>query len=245
MSAPQQQALLTRVLRSYQPAATYGELESYLRSLAQSKPEVYKWATFALLQAYDYTDHIADAQRLRNTLAPLAATDGELLSQLRLQEVRGHLRRQYRTLPGSDPTEADLALLRLAAAPNTPAGHQACQFLQVYEPACACTQHLTTRYAPAPARPASPLPEVTSLLGEGHPNPATEQVSFAYRLPAAASAASLLIYNLLGQQVAAQRVTAAAGEVVLSVNTLPAGLYLAALEADGHRLATRKLLVIH
>ena len=245
LSAPQQQALFTRVLRSYQPAADYGKLESYLSSLAQSKPEMYKWATFALLQAYDYTDRATDAQRLRSTLTPLAATNAELLSQLRLQEVRSHLQRQYRILPGSDLTATDLALLRLAAAPNTPAGHQACQLLQAHEPACTCTQNLTTRYTPAPSQPASPLPDAVSLLGEGHPNPATEQVSFTYQLPAATSAASLIIYNLLGQQVAAQRVPAATGEVTLSVNTLPTGLYLAALEADGHRLATRKLLVIH
>lgn len=240
-----QQALLTRVLRSYQPAATYGELEESLRELAQTKPEVHEWATLALLQAYDYTDRLADAQHLRQTLTALAATDAELLSQLRLQEVRGHLRRQYRTLPGSDLTEADLTLLRLAAAPDTPAGHQACQLLQAYEPTCACTQNLITRYTPA-VRPATPpLSDVVSILGEGHPNPATEQVSFSYQLPSDTPAAQLVVYNLLGQRVATQPVRTAIGELTLSVSAFPAGLYLAALEADGHRLATRKLLVIH
>lgn len=233
------------MLRSYQPTATYDELESYLHSLGQTKPEVYKWATFALLQAYDYTDRPAGAQRLRQTLTALAATDAELLSQLRLQEVRGHLRRQYRTLPGSDLTEADLALLRLAAAPDTPAGHQACQLLQAYEPACACTQHLTTRYTPAARQPNQPTLEAISILGEGHPNPATEQVSFTYQLPSATPTTYLAVYNLLGQQVATQPVPGTTGELTLLVSKLAAGLYLAVLEADGHRLATRKLLVIH
>ena len=245
LTAPQQQALLTRVLHNYQPAATYDDLETYLHSLVQTKPEVYKWATFALLQAYDYTDRPADAQRLRQTLTTPAATDTELLSQLRLQEVRGHLCHQHRTLPGSDPTAADLALLRLAAAPNTPAGRQACQFLQAYEPACACTQNLTTRYTPVARQPAPATPDAVSILGEAHPNPATEQVSFSYQLPATTPAANLVVYNLLGQRVTTQPVRASLGELTFSVNTFPAGLYLAVLETNGHRLATRKLLVIH
>ena len=117
--------------------------------------------------------------------------------------------------------------------------------MQAYKPACACTQNLTTRYAPVVRQAASILSDVVSILGEGHPNPATEQVSFSYQLPSTTPVANLVVYNLLGQRVATQPVQTTVGELTLSVSTFPTGLFLAVLEADGHRLATRKLLVTH
>ncbi len=87
--------------------------------------------------------------------------------------------------------------------------------------------------------------QTTGLLGEPHPNPATERVAMSYRLPKATATALLVLYDLTGRPVATQPLQAGQGEVQLAVRGLAAGLYLGVLQVEGHVLATRKLAVTH
>ncbi|MBQ9473136.1 MAG: T9SS type A sorting domain-containing protein [Bacteroidales bacterium] len=75
------------------------------------------------------------------------------------------------------------------------------------------------------------------------PNPAKGQVSVAYELPAGTSDAELVVLNALGQQVLALPLNAAEGSAVISLQSLPQGLYLYGIRGDNNASPMRKLIV--
>ena len=74
-----------------------------------------------------------------------------------------------------------------------------------------------------------------------YPNPATDRVTLAYTLPQA-GAARLAVYDVLGREVAvadAGMRSADRHRTALDVSALPAGFYVAVLEAEGVRETAR------
>jgi len=80
------------------------------------------------------------------------------------------------------------------------------------------------------------------VLGHAYPNPASSVVRFDYELPGVANA-SVSVYNLLGQEVLKQDLTALQGQAVLSVADLTEGIYFCNLKVDGRTVKTEKFIV--
>nr|WP_317191881.1 T9SS type A sorting domain-containing protein [Hymenobacter rubidus] len=92
---------------------------------------------------------------------------------------------------------------------------------------------------------ASKSTAIKATLGEAYPNPASEAVTFSYALPTNSPPAVLVLRNLLGQQMAIQPLTQkGTGEVRLSVQHLPAGLYIGTVEVAGQVQVSRKLTIV-
>lgn len=80
------------------------------------------------------------------------------------------------------------------------------------------------------------------VLGHAYPNPASSVVRFNYELPSVANA-SVSVYNLLGQEVLKQDLSALQGQVALSVADLTEGIYFCNLKVDGRTVKTEKFIV--
>ena len=80
------------------------------------------------------------------------------------------------------------------------------------------------------------------VLGHAYPNPASSVVRFDYELPGVANA-SMSVYNLLGQEVLKQDLTALQGQAVLSVADLTEGIYFCNLKVNGRTVKTEKFIV--
>jgi alpha-tubulin suppressor-like RCC1 family protein len=93
--------------------------------------------------------------------------------------------------------------------------------------------------------PAASSSDFTPELRAGYPNPASETVTFAYRLLDSAATGRVLLRDLLGQTVATVPAKSEIGTVQLSVTHLLVGFYTAVLEVEGRVVATQKLTVQH
>ena len=96
---------------------------------------------------------------------------------------------------------------------------------------------------PVGAEEGAPLPAALSL--SAYPNPSAGTVTLAYRL-AASEAARLVVYDALGREVArlsGAATTADTQRIRLDGSGLPAGLYVAVLEAGPRREAVRFSIV--
>ncbi len=239
-----QAQLLASVLDHHRYARSFAALENFLRPLATTRPAVYIPGILVLLNAYRQTNHEADAQRVRPMLNALAATDAELLNYLRYWDAVGHLRPDRRMPFGYDLPAADLAALRLSAASGTLAARPACELLQRLDTNCRCV--LPEDAAPAAQALAASRSETarTGFLGEAHPNPAQENVVLAYALPVGSAPATLVLRDLTGRRVLALKMESASGTATLAVDGLPSGLYVATLEVNGQRYASRKLAIV-
>lgn len=77
-----------------------------------------------------------------------------------------------------------------------------------------------------------------------YPNPTLgEYVFVEYSLPNGVSKASFTLYNMLGVRVHGMAIENRSGKIEISTNSLPKGIYLYSIEANGNRLATKRLIV--
>lgn len=79
-------------------------------------------------------------------------------------------------------------------------------------------------------------------LGQAYPNPASSVVRFDYDLSEARNA-SVSVFNLLGQEVLRQELSAMQGQVVISVADLNEGIYFCNLKVNGQAVSTEKFVV--
>jgi hypothetical protein len=137
--------------------------------------------------------------------------------------------------------------LQQVAASGSLAALSACQLLRYYEPNCQCSEGVSQLTHPA-AKPVAMPSLATSQspgLGEPHPNPASETVTFSCQLPANSTAARLEIWDMTGRVVQVQNLDATASEAVVSVRELPTGVYTVRLITAASQVTVRKLAVIH
>jgi hypothetical protein len=104
-----------------------------------------------------------------------------------------------------------------------------------------------SHYLPASNSPlATRAPaEAGIILGDLHPNPASETATLSYQLPAGTATATLVLYDLTGRRVVVQVLQEAKGEAQLSVRGLATGFYRVALEVAGRPIVSRKLAITH
>lgn len=77
-------------------------------------------------------------------------------------------------------------------------------------------------------------------LGQAYPNPATSTVHFNYSFDGNLCA---VVYNLLGQEMMRQELSANSGQLSFSVADLQAGIYFCAMMVDGRAVTTQKFIV--
>ncbi len=77
------------------------------------------------------------------------------------------------------------------------------------------------------------------------PNPTSNELRVAYELVAGVSVASVNIYDLTGKEIMKQNINTTVGknQVVLSLSSLPAGMYLCSLMIDRADASTQKIVV--
>ena len=91
---------------------------------------------------------------------------------------------------------------------------------------------------------------VQSISGQSigfyaYPNPAANYVNFTYSLSGGVQAANLKIFNLLGECVQTIPVSASKSKTMINVQSMPSGIYLCEMEADGCQPTYQKLVVSH
>lgn len=78
-----------------------------------------------------------------------------------------------------------------------------------------------------------------------YPNPANSLVNFNYNLGNSVQAASLKVYNLLGDCVQTLPLSASKNKTSIDVQSLPSGIYVCEIEADGCQPVYQKMIVSH
>ncbi len=76
-----------------------------------------------------------------------------------------------------------------------------------------------------------------------YPNPATTMLTIDYAAEKMPSDAKLVMYNIAGQEVYAQKLETTAATVNVSVVDFPQGVYVYRIEADGYQTASKKVVV--
>lgn len=76
-----------------------------------------------------------------------------------------------------------------------------------------------------------------------YPNPATGRLTVSYALPSEANSPRVELRNVSGQLVAWRTIAANSSECVLSLDAVPAGVYMCSVVSDGRLLQTRKVVV--
>ncbi len=96
------------------------------------------------------------------------------------------------------------------------------------------------------ATPAS----VQSVSGKGinfsaYPNPASNSVNFTYNLTNGVNTANLKIYNLLGECIQTLPLNTAKNKTTIDLQSIPSGVYVCEVEANGYQSSYQKLVVTH
>jgi hypothetical protein len=78
-----------------------------------------------------------------------------------------------------------------------------------------------------------------------YPNPADNSASFNYKLASSVSAANLKIFNLIGECIQTLPLNISKYKTTLNVQTIPSGIYICEIEADGCQPVYQKLVVSH
>lgn len=84
--------------------------------------------------------------------------------------------------------------------------------------------------------------EHTINVGQAYPNPATSEVHFDLQ---SNDDVNVVVYNLLGQEVKSQFVSAHQSRVNIAVNDLQAGIYFCRFSINGAVVKTEKFIVKH
>ena len=83
-----------------------------------------------------------------------------------------------------------------------------------------------------------------AVLYQNNPNPFSSDTEIAYQLPLSTQKASICIYNMNGAQVAEYPIsTFSMGSVIISAESLNAGMYLYSLIADGKVIDTKRMIL--
>ena len=89
--------------------------------------------------------------------------------------------------------------------------------------------------------------EITPVGGsislQNTPNPFRGSTIINYTLPSHASAASLIITNMNGQQIKSYQGLADSGQVTFDSERLETGVYNCTLYVDGHPVSSRKMIL--
>ena len=86
--------------------------------------------------------------------------------------------------------------------------------------------------------------KAAEVLAQNDPNPFNSDTRIAYSLPEGTQQAAIYIYDLQGKQVRQLPVAdMGAGSVTLHGGDLQAGMYIYSLIADGHELASKKMIL--
>ncbi|MCF2487446.1 T9SS type A sorting domain-containing protein [Dyadobacter sp. CY347] len=78
-----------------------------------------------------------------------------------------------------------------------------------------------------------------------YPNPASEYADLDYNITANIRDAKLIIYNVLGSQMAELPLNRNDRKLRVNTKDMPTGLYFYQLSLDGQKVATKKMLVRH
>jgi hypothetical protein len=84
----------------------------------------------------------------------------------------------------------------------------------------------------------------TEVLGDGkivhqvYPNPATDEITLSYTIPANTNKAQLVVLDILGREVAKLNITEPKGEIKMSVKDLEPGQYVYLINTDGKNLSS-------
>ena len=86
-----------------------------------------------------------------------------------------------------------------------------------------------------------PLAVAGPLLGQNYPNPFTGETTVDYSLPASASQAELVVFDLVTGRVLLQKQVEGSGSATLNCANLPRGIYGYGLRQNGQLLQVRKM----
>jgi len=78
-----------------------------------------------------------------------------------------------------------------------------------------------------------------------YPNPASEYADLDYNITASIRDAKVIIYNVLGSQMAELPLSKNDRKLRVNTKDMPTGLYFYQLSLDGQKVATKKMLVRH
>lgn len=79
---------------------------------------------------------------------------------------------------------------------------------------------------------------------QAYPNPTTGELVYVdYSLPSSVQNATFTVYNMLGVKVYEMAIENRSGKIDFPTNGFPKGIYLYSIEANGSRLATKRLIV--
>lgn len=81
------------------------------------------------------------------------------------------------------------------------------------------------------------------IFSNAYPNPAKNMVSFNYDMPANVQAASVAIYNMMGQEVLRQDLNIGGSRLDVNVSDLTDGVYFYSLIINNQAVKTNKLVV--
>ncbi|HTA26403.1 MAG TPA: T9SS type A sorting domain-containing protein [Bacteroidia bacterium] len=85
----------------------------------------------------------------------------------------------------------------------------------------------------------------TAINFSAYPNPAQNNVNFNYNIAAGVSSANLKIYNLLGECVQTLPLNTAKNKTTIDLQSIPSGIYVCEIEANGYQSSYKKLVVTH
>lgn len=75
------------------------------------------------------------------------------------------------------------------------------------------------------------------------PNPASQQITFNYRLASSAQDAKITFFTVLGSKVAEMKLSQFDESVTLPIENFKVGVYLYTISVNNQNVATRKLVV--
>jgi hypothetical protein len=81
------------------------------------------------------------------------------------------------------------------------------------------------------------------LIDQNDPNPFTSETTIKYSLPASASSAAMIIYDLTGKQITKYPIESGSTSLTVTSEDLPAGIYIYSLYADGKALGSKRMVV--
>lgn len=90
-----------------------------------------------------------------------------------------------------------------------------------------------------------PLASGSEAISGPTPSPVSETAAFALDLPAGSHSASLEIYNMTGKMVQSLNVPVSSKSFSADLSSLPSGAYYYSLVADGRRLSSKPVMILH
>jgi hypothetical protein len=78
-----------------------------------------------------------------------------------------------------------------------------------------------------------------------YPNPASNSISFNYKLANGVQAANLKIYNLLGECIQTMALSTSQSKTNLDVQSMPSGIYICEIQSQGSQPVCQKVVVSH